>query len=345
MLLLRLPPEILVQIFDQIGSFFFREDLGRLTVCKRWFEFALPACFKHVTLSQAAMRSLVASGAMKEPSPLKYNLETLELELQGYRAFESASYDGEHGQESIATLPDEAPGEFRSYIKALNSDIAQLATMAQQSRRLRTLHIRAWRSSSPRGFSDADWYLSLRTMQGFLSVDNLSVLILDLSAGFRRSLGDDRHICRDIAALLPTLRILHLRMRRICPDVLKPQDPDGDLRLSELVINLSLTTTAPRITSATHSERCGGVRGLLLLQSDIREQAEALAARMDSPRVVRVLTHSLPSFEILSLDVLTGKIMVLDDDMAWDEDGKSVTEDSEPEFEFLSDDFSSSADD
>ncbi|KAF4442413.1 hypothetical protein FALBO_17297, partial [Fusarium albosuccineum] len=69
------------------------------------------------------------------------------------------------------------------------------------------------------------------------------------------------------------------------------------------------------------------------------DAAGALAERMTSPKTLRILTHSLPSFEIQSLDVLTGKTMILDDDMAWGEDGKMVEEDSEPESELLDDDF------
>ncbi|KAK0747294.1 hypothetical protein B0T21DRAFT_343089 [Apiosordaria backusii] len=36
MSLLKLPPEILVQIFDHVGSSYFRSDLSRLAVCKQW---------------------------------------------------------------------------------------------------------------------------------------------------------------------------------------------------------------------------------------------------------------------------------------------------------------------
>lgn len=63
---------------------------------------------------------------------------------------------------------------------------------------------------------------------------------------------------------------------------------------------------------------------------------------MASPKTIRILTHSLPSFEIQSLDVLTGKKMMLDDGMTWDEDGKTVNvnEKSEPESEISDDEFS-----
>jgi hypothetical protein len=353
MSLLQLPPETLRQIFDQISSSFFREDLGRLTVCKQWFEFALPACFKCITLSQETLRSLITSGVIKKPSPLKDSLETLDLELRGYQSCISTTYPQEYAQESNslkATAPNEAPRDntVKTWIKALNNDLAQLAIVAQQSHRLRTLRIRAWSSPSPEPLDSPENYLSLPTMQALLSMENLSVLVLDLSGSFLNSSGQQgngRHICPAIGAVLRTLRTLHLRMRSICPDVLKPRDLNDSLHLSVVVINLSLTTNLPGITSAAHSKRCGSRGGgLLQLKADIQEQAEALATRMASPKIMRILTHSLPQFDTQSLDVLTGKSMILDDDVAWDEDGKTVKEDSEPESELLDDEFSAFVD-
>ena len=292
MLLLRLPPEILRQIFDQIGSSFFCEDLGRLTVCKTSFEFALPAFFKYITLSQETLQSLMTSAVIKRPFPLKDNLETLDLELKGYQSYLSTSYPQEYAQESTlkAPAPSEDPRDnpVKTWINNLNNDLAQLAIVAQQSHRLRILRIRAWSSRSPEPFDTPEHYLRLPTMQAFLSVENLSVLVLDLSGNFLNSSaeqGNSRHICPAIGAVLRTLRTLHLRMRSICPDVLKPRDPNDGLYLSVVVINLSLTANLPGITLATHSKRCGSQGGgLLQLKAEIQEQAEALAARMASPK-------------------------------------------------------------
>ncbi|KAF5009189.1 hypothetical protein FDECE_4554 [Fusarium decemcellulare] len=352
MSLLRLPPETLKQIFDHIGSSFFRQDLGRLTICKKWFEFAGPSLFTCIPLSQETLRRLICSSVTKTPSRLKESLETLELELGGYQAWTSALRRRQDPQESIA-LNAPAPNEaFRdnpveAWVKVLDNDLTQLATIAQQSRRLRILRIRAWNSPSPDPIDRPQDYLSVPTMQALLSLKNLSVLALDLSVGFLDSSGENSsHICPAIGALLRTLKTLHLRMHNICPDVLKPPHPDGSLRLSVAAINLSLTTDLPGITSAAHSSRCGSAGGgLLQLKADMVEAAEALAARMTSPKTLRILTHSLPSFEIQSLDVLTGKTMILDDDMAWGEDGKTVEEDSEPESELLDDDFGGFLDD
>ncbi|KAF9768902.1 hypothetical protein IL306_013750 [Fusarium sp. DS 682] len=340
--LLRLPPETLRQIFDYLDSSFFHEDLGRLTVCKQWLDFALPACYKCITLSPETLRKLTTSGVMKRRSSLENSLDTLVLNLRGYYPpFTSYYQEYAQGSVSLQTLVAyraRSDDLAKAWIKSLNYDLAQLAITAQRSRKLRALHIRAWGSPSTRT------YLSLSTMRAILSVENLSVLVLDLSGTSLDSSGHQGngfHICPNIAATLRTLRTLHVRMRSICPDVLKPEDADENLQLSVVVINLSHVSNQPEITSAAHSERCGSEGGgLIQLKADIYEQAEALATRLASPKVMRILFHTLPQFDTHSLDVLSGKIMIMDDDVAWDKDGKTVQEDSEPESELLDENFS-----
>ncbi|KAI1740918.1 hypothetical protein F4680DRAFT_418108 [Xylaria scruposa] len=345
--LLQLPPETLAQIFDYVGSSFFHEDLSRLTVCKQWLEFALPACLKCITLSQETLRSLITSETIKRPSPLKHSLESLDLELRGYDHSYHTTFNTQQNAPKSNILDAAASDAsfkdtpVRTWIDVLNDDLAQLAVIAQQSRRLRTLRIQARSSPSPEdAINNSNDYLSLPTIRGLLSVENLSVLVLDLPIDFLNSSeAQERglHICPAIGALLRTLQTLHIRMRSICPDVLKPHDLDNIPHLSVVIVNLSLITNEPGTTSAAHSKRCGSPAGPLQLIMDIQEQAQALAAQMASPRIVRVLTHSLPQFETRSSDVLTGKTMVLDDGMAWDEDGKTVTDDSEPESELPDD--------
>ncbi|KAF5122533.1 hypothetical protein E5D57_013015 [Metarhizium anisopliae] len=341
MSLYKLPPETLTQIFNEVGSSFFHEDLGRLTVCKQWFEYALPVFFKRIKLSQKTLRSLG-------------RLEILELDLSGYHASFSTLYPQKPASESDPLKdsgPNEAPREdtTETWIKDLGKDLTQFTMTAQKSHRLRTLRIRAWGYLSPPPLDSSDDYLPLPAMQALLSMENLCVLVLDSSVSILApsgEQGDNHHICPAIGTLLRTLRTLHVRMRSICPDVLKPQDPNESLHLSEVVVNLSLTTNLPGITSAAHSKRCSFQEGgLLQLKADIQEQAEDLATKMASPKVVRILTHTLPQFETQSLDVLTGRTMILDDDMAWGENGKTVEEDSGSESELLDEEFETFLDD
>ncbi|KAF5689042.1 hypothetical protein FDENT_4544 [Fusarium denticulatum] len=302
---LGLPPEILKKIFDQLDPSFFQEDLSRLTVCKKWLEFALPACLKRVTLSHEALRILAASSVAKGSLPVKGHLETVNIDIKGFQHGISthSPQKYEQGLTSQPTAPYICPwdNQVRDWRVTLDNGLAQLAIVAQQSPRLRTLRVRASSSSLefplfPPGGQQVDEY----------------------------------HICPFIGALLPTLQTLHLRMWRICPDVLKTQDPDKKLRLSTVAINLTLDSDEPSLLPAAYSEPCAPhAGGLIQLKADIQEQAEVLVARMESPKTIRILDQNFPQLETRSLDVLTGKIMKLEDDVAWDEDGQTVQEDWE----------------
>lgn len=184
-------------------------------------------------------------------------------------------------------------------------------------------------------------------MLKLLSLGNLSVLVLDINAGLYGPRGEPRenfHFCPAVAALLPTLQTLHIRLQFICPDILKIIDSYEALRLSTLVINTTLIFSRSGATSTSPSRRCLRGQGeLLQLRSDLQEQAEALSHRMSSPKIVRLLTHKLPTFETLSLDVLTGVTMILDDSSPWDADGKIVEEDTKPESELSDSDWPDSS--
>ena len=345
-LLLRLPNETLVQIFDQVSSSFFREDLARLTVCRQWFQFALPALYRSVSLSRETLRALVASRAITQRSTLEDSLETLDLELDRYQSggpmfhyqTNAHQFPGILRIISLAEVPRDEP--HRAWIDALNEDLAQLAAAAQRSRRLGTLRVRSWRARSSEDNLRSDSCPLVPEIKALLSVENLSVLELDLFSGFFER-GQSHHICPAIGALLCTLQTLHLRLRTICPDALKPRDPGNKLRLNVVAVNLELKATQPPMgVSVAPSQRCGSAAGgQPPLRAAMQKQAEALATRMASPKAVRILEYLRRyeppkplSYELRSFDVLTGKTMVLDDDMAWDDDGRIVeSEGSGPE--------------
>jgi hypothetical protein len=284
---------------------------------------------------------------------VKDSLEILHLELKGFEDWSSIPDPQGYSQDTNALDASGWDGDLGrallgAWTIALDNDLAQLAITAKESRKLRMIRIQASSERHPLlpQLSRRD-YLSLSTIKALLSVENLTVLELDLCGTLlmpRHEHRDDFHICTSIGALLPTLRRLRLRMRSICPDVLRPQHHDTSLRLSEVLINLSLSNESPMITSAAHSIRCGPIGGFLELKADIEDQAEALAIHMASPKIIRILTHTLPQLEMRSLDVLTGKCMKLADDMAWKDDGKTIDDDSELESEIMDDDLSTFSD-
>ncbi|KAK4201545.1 hypothetical protein QBC40DRAFT_278086 [Triangularia verruculosa] len=323
MTLLQLPPETLYQIFNHIGSSFFRSDLSRLTVCRQWSEFAYTACFRDFYVTQNILRRLLSSPYAESSLGLvKDNAETLALNLKGFEDWDSlldsdtSDWDGAHGQAKRA-----------EWTRKLNNDLVYFGSIIQQSRKLRIVRIQATSELHPLDrFLERRDYLCLSPICTFLSASNITSLELDLCGTRLIPHQSQDHVCPSIAALLSTLRRLRLRLRSICADVLKPpqehqQDYTNQLRLDQVLINLSLYDESPSvtITSAAHATCCdssmdnsGGSR-FLQLKADLEEQARVLVAQMAAPKMVRILTHVPPrkEIEMRAFDALTGRYIRL----------------------------------
>lgn len=350
MSLLQLPPETLIQLFDYVGSSYFRSDLLRLTVCKQWSKFAHTACFREFYVTQKTLRHLLSSPYVESSLPLfKDSVETLDLDLKGFEDWDSiplsrhdsqavnvpnvSTWDGAHGRAVRETWTTE-----------LNNDLLYLVTVIKKSGKLRILRIQATSELHPilRLLERRD-YLFLSTIRAFLSASNLASLEPDL-CGTRliphqsKDHGEGFHICTSIAALLTTLRRLRLRMRSICADVLKPRQHSTNLRLNEMLINLSLSNESPLTTSAAHATCCGASpRGFLQLKADMEKQTQVLVAQVAAPKIVMILTHALPSIEMRAFDVLTDRNVTLSEGAEWDDDGEAIEDEVSDEESEISD--------
>ncbi|KAF2801185.1 hypothetical protein K505DRAFT_190426, partial [Melanomma pulvis-pyrius CBS 109.77] len=337
MTILQLPTETLIQIFDYVGSSYFRSDLSRLTVCKQWNELARTACFRDFYVPQETLRRLLSSPYAESSLALvKDSVETLDLDLKGFEYWDSnplsrhdlqavnvlnvSTWNGAHGRAVRAAWTTE-----------LNNDLLYLATIIKQSRKLRILRIQATSELHPLlHLLERRDYLFLSTIRAFLSASSLTSLELDLCGTQliphqSQEHGERSHVCTSIAALLTTLRRLRLRMRSICADVLKPRQHSTNLRLNEMLINLSLSNESPLTTSAAHATCCGPPSGgFLHLKANMEKQAQVLVAQMEAPKIVRILTHALPNIEMRAFDVLTGRNVTLSEGVEWDDDGEAI---------------------
>ncbi len=59
--LLCLPQELLLRILALVKSIFFRENLRRLTIAKRWFPVAMEVLFTDVVITFPALRQLMTA--------------------------------------------------------------------------------------------------------------------------------------------------------------------------------------------------------------------------------------------------------------------------------------------
>ncbi|KAF2746960.1 hypothetical protein M011DRAFT_72326 [Sporormia fimetaria CBS 119925] len=298
---LGLPAEILLHIFDYVDSAYFRKDLSRLTICKQWYKYASTMCFRDFQATQSTVQCLFSSPYLERSlARLRGTGKTLDLNLTGYDHRHPHSY----GREVRAAC--------RAWTLQLNEYLRHFAAGIRESRNLRVLRIQATSKVDPMhprlgGRPYGLDYLVPSTVRAFLLIENLTSLELDL-CGSRFVPGPGRtngtnvscHICTDIAALLTTLRRLRLRMRTICADFLKPPPVhNAKLRLNEVIINLSLYEALSRAT-AQHAVWCrdSSTPEWNGFEGGMEAQARILAARMATPREVRIIRHTLPDLQM-----------------------------------------------
>lgn len=307
MYLLKLPPELLLLITQYLGASFFRDNLRRLTLCKQWYPFARTVLLADLRLSAKSLaRVLFAPGAARRLELLKSTLRGVEFALDGFDDWESIlptttttalSLSGDTSPPTVWNEDDsQAEAARTKWTTRLDDNLSEFSAFLRTCRNLRTFRFTAFSECHPRlpGLPRRD-YLYEPTMSRLLSLStstsNLTALELDTCGTSFVSRNDHQgqqqiHVCSHISRLLSQLHCLRLRMLHICPDALCPP-VDGDtrqLKLNELIVNLSLANESPEITSAAYPQRCntsGG--GFLQLRAEIEEQARLLGWEHDLP--------------------------------------------------------------
>jgi hypothetical protein len=317
MSLLGLSPEILIEIFDYVGSAYFRSDLARITVSKQWGKYAHTACFQDLCINQKTLRHLVSSPYLQASArPIKDSLRSVSLTLSGFDDWSSVNKN--------TGDPIREPWQTK-----LTENLEFLAVITSASPKLRFLSIKATTepSYSCPGPPRQD-YVYLSTIRSFLSASNLSKLDLDLCGSRLISFRSDPHegsqlphICPLIATHLTNLQSLRLRMREICPDVLKIQTTSTKLRLKKVIICLSLADESSSVNLSSYALRCGSVPGawgvisrdevdrltqdFLHLKTAMETQAQVLVTHMADPEMVRIVAHTPPSSHLKAFDAVT----------------------------------------
>ncbi|KAI8629335.1 hypothetical protein F5Y19DRAFT_432287 [Xylariaceae sp. FL1651] len=328
MSLLQLPTELLLHILGYLGPEFFRQDITRLTISTRWYRLAWQLLVRDLQLTtRSLVRFTKDEAVLLRSHPF---ITTVQLSFYGFNDPKPLTQIAHHAKD-----PDDTDGiTIYERILQLNSSLATLATMLHRCPCLRDLKIKA-------GPGDPQYlehnlgrrgYLLAKPLASLLSVHHLTSLELDTAGSYPLSDAGDSgtHLCCSIGSLLPSLRRLRCRMDIICDALLKPAIQDTPLNLEELIINLSLSELSDSVTSYRYPRRCGSasVESTLQLRATIESQATKLSRQLSSPRMVRIISHELPSFAIYGFDALTGQRVRLKPGMQWDADGELVEDPS-----------------
>ncbi|KAK4154791.1 hypothetical protein C8A00DRAFT_32386 [Chaetomidium leptoderma] len=309
MALLQLPSELLFHILSLVGSPFFSQDARRLTVSKRWYQIAWLVTARELDITpQSGLLSLPRFLANEEVfGRVQTHLKSVKLSLEGFDA------------DPRAELVDETNADLEEeWIAQTDRHLEALATKLQRCPQLECLTL----------IAPLDvYYLEVGPFAKLLSMRHLTVLDVDMGGlcpvnAFPDS---ETHLCRSINSRLPSLRRLRCRMYRICDTILMPPEDGVSLRLKEVIINLARTQHANGCSVRFPIYICASPPGYpRSTRADIERRATALAARLETPRMVRVI--DVVRGDIHAFDAITGRRMVLAPGAEWDADGKTIVE-------------------
>lgn len=320
--LLHLPDELLVTIFDYVGPQFFRSNIERLTICKQWCKFAIPVCYTDFYANQFAIEKFMAFGNVhRNQQLLQYNIRSFTLIL-------------DH---------DSAAAETGIW-EHIDRNLSFLASLLKGSSHLCALRFKGARLLlEPQGPEWIARRLSFITVREFLSVENLSILELDMCApniayGHQRSdesSTDQSQLCGVIARCLSKLSSLRLRLLTICPDILTLAPHQTNLRLVESLINLSLVYNGFPERGSPIAVPCVGYepQPYVTVKTALQHKAQVLASQMTAPKMVRIIYHNQRHPDGLrAYDALTDSVSRIGACNHWDDEGgELVTMDSEDE--------------
>ena len=342
--LLQLPVEILHSIHHHIGGSELRKNVENLLVCKQLCEVAHPIYLElplHGALILAAHDIETFPPAQ---SPLfevvRARVTHLSLSLIGHptrRAGSSPDWicfnDGQDLDEELLELEENrrsrrserddcipyGHSEFEpsllTWRPMINEKLANLSIFLPAFSDLTQLVIEA--SSDTDGNMGRRWnYLYADTLQKLINnlPPSLKMLTLDTCGTDLISKDDSSvpHLCPALAARIPDLQVVRIRMRCICPDVI-PLGTANTGKLESVVIRLCLPMFPDYAGGGKYfdSERCSSFHGEShesLIESMVTN-AQILSSQIKSVRRFKISyrERKFSGINLIWMDCLTGQ--------------------------------------
>lgn len=172
------------------------------------------------------------------------------------------------------------------------------------------------------------WEWSPASLVESLRMTGLRELVIDTRGSELQEKPESEHLCALGLLRLPSLRSLWTRARTICREILDihPTDktaPAVPPTFDTIIINLSLKE--PDRQSEEHSERCFGIYCSVGLSYQLKLAAGVVLKVAPNVKMMRIITHELPSLQTVAYDCVTRQEIELNDDDAernWAAEGK-----------------------
>lgn len=292
-MLFSLPPELLLLIFEFVGSLNFRRDLRRLHVSRNWYLYARPVLLGNLIWSTRDSVSIFR--AMRENSAALATAQQLTKHID-------------------LTLHAGIPClEVRTRVDPRNlKDLERLASIFKSFAALRTLIIRSGLCLCP---------MPSHVVPSFASLSQLTSLEMDLVHMELDLLQDPHyHLCESISRLIPSLKSLRCRLPHICEKLI--ESPPGNLK--ELIISINPPFAWTKYFTSTKylPLHCRDHRHHPVSNVELRTRLETrllrIADSMHKPKIVRLIYKDRWSDDrAFALDATKNRRERPD----WDEDG------------------------
>ena len=329
MLLFDLPTETLIDIFGYLDPEWLQEDHARLLISKRWYAFARTVWWKSLTLSASTL--LQHSAILEDNAHLiRSNLISLKIQLRGNENWSIPTREDSPGAPlHVYNHYNEywvsAVGETQldDWTKSLNRNLSRLVRNIEDCSKLRELRLEIFAEVNPhidrvrRSYVSSSNIRSLFQVRPFRHIRTMHLDLCGLDLEGQSMDAGAYHICAWIRPFLSSLHTLTVRSYRICAAAFTPEDDAAVIFLKELVVNLCLFNESPGISPSLMSFSCGNSTEDMVLVTNIGIQMEALAARMTSPQLVRLIFYGSSRSNLLVLNILTQRIRFLPQDILW----------------------------
>lgn len=175
-MLQKLPPELVARVFEYIGTDFFRHDVRRVAISKRWYEFARPVLLSQVCLSTSSL------GPVQRAFDDEETLAAVQNFTKSFKLYLD---------------PPEDEGSAGTALEELGSRLQQLT-------QLHTLNMHPGTTAIS---------LEPQIWRDFLSLGYLTSLTIDLAnVDWTPAEQTSYHMCEAIGTLLPSLKQLRCRL-------------------------------------------------------------------------------------------------------------------------------------
>ena len=351
MSLLKLPAELLRQVMNHLEPDFFRQDLGRLTLCKSWYPLAQEALFSRVTLEAGdllAFQKLAADPSTELPRWAREQIQSLSLRFHELLLCGDPPTKRPHHDRGVRMYD-----WLRTPVEPADGDGArQPVRLLRQLGRLQILKIDLSLEALNDGCRCPDCEEVVMDAVDELTRTPLPFLReLDLTMGGpafstqpQPSVLFVPHWCRFVKALLARmsgLKVLHLTLSSACPEIFEDPPPRGTLALERLHIRAGADGFSGCRSALL--DRNGQLRRsprqTMEWARELGVAAQNFAAAMISPKAFRIIWSNEASERLAEMcevlghtrdryvyawDCLTGEARTFLQEEAWDSEGKLV---------------------